>query len=119
VLKVVIWSLPILLLAVLLSGDINWQEKFFPTETGWLMLMGFVGQVLFTFRFIVQYYHAEKLKSSVLPRQFWIISLLGAAIIFCYGIFRMDYVLMIGHGGGMIAYIRNIMIDRKSASYAT
>lgn len=79
----------------------------------WLLLLGIFSQVLFTFRFVYQWMYSEKKKSSHLPIGFWILSVLGASLILTYAIFRKDPVLFIGHGAGLIIYIRNIFIWRK------
>ena len=79
----------------------------------WLLLLGIVSQVLFTFRFIYQWMYSEKTKTSQLPIGFWRLSVLGASLILTYAIFRKDPVLLLGHGAGLIIYIRNIFIWKK------
>ena len=112
-LRIFILVIPVLALGYILTQNVNWESKFISDNAMWLIVFGLVGQILFTFRFIIQFYYSEKSKLSVLPPQFWMISLAGSVIIFIYGIYRMDYVLLIGHGGGMLAYIRNLMIGHK------
>lgn len=79
----------------------------------WLVLFGSAGQILFTFRFIYQWIYSAQRHQSVLPIGFWIISLLGSAIIVIYGFIRHDPVLILGQSVGFVAYIRNIMIGIK------
>jgi len=79
----------------------------------WLLLLGIFSQLLFTFRFVYQWLYSERKKSSHLPVGFWILSVLGASLILTYATFRKDPVLFIGHGAGLIIYIRNIFIWRK------
>jgi len=79
----------------------------------WLLLLGTFAQVLFTFRFIYQWIYSEKTKISQLPVGFWRLSVLGASLIIIYAVFRKDPVLLIGHGAGLIIYIRNIFIWKK------
>ena len=76
----------------------------------WLLSLGVVSQVLFTFRFVYQWIYSEKCKSSVLPMGFWIISLGGSILIFIYAIIRKDPVLLAGHAMGLVIYSRNIII---------
>lgn len=78
-----------------------------------LLIFGLVGQFLFTFRFIYQMIISHRSKQSVLPVAFWYISLLAAIMVQVYGLFRLDIVLILGQVGGMVTYIRNIMLDRK------
>lgn len=117
-LRMFIIGLPFAALGYAFNQDFDWHEKFIKDIPFWLMTLGLVGQFIFTFRFIVQFYHAEKNKESVLPRMFWILSVIGSALIFIYGVIRVDYVLMIGNGGGLIAYIRNLMIGYKAEKNA-
>lgn len=79
----------------------------------WLLILGVFAQILFTFRFIYQWIYSEKTKISQLPIGFWKLSVLGASLILTYAIFRLDPVLFVGHGAGLIIYIRNIFIWRK------
>jgi len=80
----------------------------------WLLFLGIFAQILFTFRFIYQWIYSEKRKSSILPMGFWIISLVGSALIFIYAIIRKDPVLLAGNAMGLVVYSRNIIILRKN-----
>lgn len=84
----------------------------------WLFILGIVSQVLFTFRFIYQWIYSEKTKTSQLPIGFWRLSVLGASLILAYAIFREDPVLLVGHGAGLIIYMRNIFIWKKQGDEA-
>lgn len=79
----------------------------------WLLSLGIVSQLLFTFRFIYQWMYSEKVKSSELPVGFWRMSVLGASLILTYAIFRKDPVLFVGHVAGLVIYVRNIFIWKK------
>jgi lipid-A-disaccharide synthase-like uncharacterized protein len=82
----------------------------------WLSL-GFLGQFVFSMRFIVQWLASEKRRESVIPIAFWYISLIGSALLFTYATYRRDPVFMVGQGFGAVVYIRNLMlIYRKRAS---
>lgn len=76
----------------------------------WLIIFGSAGQVMFTFRFIYQWYVAWKTGKSVLPPLFWIISLVGSTAITIYGVIRLDPVLIVGQGFGLVAYARNLWL---------
>ena len=52
-------------------------------------------------------------RESLLPPTFWVISLVGASMIFIYAIFRLDYILMLGQSFGIVAYSRDLMIGKK------
>ena len=96
------------------NGEYDLNELFHNEAIPvWLLWLGIVAQVVFTFRFIYQWMYSEKTKTSQLPIGFWRLSVLGAGLILTYAILRLDPVLFIGHGAGMIIYIRNIFIGKK------
>lgn len=96
------------------AGEV--MDEFFGNASlpRWLIVYGSVGQVLFTLRFIYQWWYSRKAGVSSLPPVFWWISLIGAGIIFSYGLMRLDIVLMLGQGFGLIVYIRNLIIGKRA-----
>ena len=81
-----------------------------------LLIFGTTGQILFTLRFVYQWWYSKRIGVSSLPLFFWVISLVGSSMIIIYAIFRLDPVLLIGQTPGAIVYIRNIMIAHKSST---
>ena len=79
-----------------------------------LLLFGSAGQTLFALRFVYQWIYSARHGDSALPTGFWIMSLTGSAMIVCYGIFRLDPVLILGQSVGFVAYIRNLALGKKS-----
>ncbi|MEG2849423.1 MAG: lipid-A-disaccharide synthase N-terminal domain-containing protein, partial [Bacteroidales bacterium] len=73
-----------------------------------LLMYGSLGQLIFTLRFVYQYLYSSKIGESILPKGFWIISLIGSSIIVTYGILRLDPVIILGQSFGFASYIRNI-----------
>jgi lipid-A-disaccharide synthase-like uncharacterized protein len=57
--------------------------------------------------------YSEKAKTSILPFEFWMISLGGSLIILSYGIFRKDPILIVGQLFGSFIYSRNILLSTK------
>lgn len=102
--------------ALFMTRDINsFISTFFENDEIplWLLIYGSMGQVLFTLRFIYQYFYSARRGASILPAGFWIISLVGSLSIVSYGIIRADAVLIVGQSFGLVAYIRNLMILHK------
>lgn len=90
------------------------QKLFFNEEIPlWLLVLGSGAQIIFTLRFIYQWFYSEKIKESVLPLGFWVLSLTGAGLILIYAVLRRDPVLLIGHLIGSIIYIRNIVLSLR------
>ncbi len=87
------------------------------TMTIWLAV-GFMGQALFSARFLVQWISSEKQKKSVIPVAFWYFSLGGGVTLLSYAIFRLDPVFIHRQAGGLLVYSRNlyfVMRDRRQA----
>ena len=83
----------------------------------WLTI-GFLGQALFTARFLVQWLASEKKRESVVPVAFWWLSLLGGTALLSYAIFRRDPVIITGQGMGLFVYVRNLMLLSKATAAA-
>jgi lipid-A-disaccharide synthase-like uncharacterized protein len=75
----------------------------------WLTV-GFLGQALFSMRFIVQWIKSERVKRSVVPLAFWYFSLAGGAALFVYALHRSDPVFVVGQGLGIFIYLRNLWL---------
>ena len=81
--------------------------------TFWLTI-GFLGQALFTARFLVQWLVSEQKQDSVVPVAFWWLSLLGGVTLLAYALFRRDPVIITGQGMGLVVYMRNLMLLNKA-----
>jgi lipid-A-disaccharide synthase-like uncharacterized protein len=81
--------------------------------TFWLTV-GFLGQAVFTARFLVQWVVSERKRDSVVPEAFWWLSLVGGAALLSYAIFRRDPVIVAGQGMGLVVYTRNLMLVGKA-----
>lgn len=82
------------------------------SEKLWLGV-GFGGQALFAARFLVQWWHSERSRRSVIPMGFWYCSLGGGATLLLYAIHRRELVFMIGQASGLVVYLRNIHLVRR------
>jgi len=82
----------------------------------WLII-GFIGQALFSMRFLVQWIASERKGESVVPVLFWYFSLAGGLTLLAYAIYKQDPVFILGQGAGAFIYIRNlVLIFRKKDS---
>ena len=75
----------------------------------WLAI-GFLGQLMFTMRFIVQWYASERKRRSVIPVAFWYFSLAGGMVLLLYAIHKRDPVLITGQAAGVFIYLRNLYL---------
>ena len=77
------------------------------------LVIGFIGQGLFASRFIFQWIYSEKQGRSVIPLQFWYLSIFGGIGLLIYAIFRKDPVIILGQTFGIFVYIRNLVLIYK------
>jgi len=78
----------------------------------WIVL-GFIGQAMFTMRFFLQWIASEKRKESVIPVSFWYFSLGGGLMLLAYAVHRMDPVFILAYLPGNFIYFRNLWFIRK------
>lgn len=78
----------------------------------WLVI-GFLGQGLFTARFLVQWIYSEKKRKSIIPTAFWYFSLGGGLTLLAYAIHRKDPVFIAGQATGIVVYMRNLTLISK------
>ena len=81
----------------------------------WIAI-GFVGQGLFTSRFLIQWLYSEKMKKSIVPVSFWYFSLAGGVTLLAYAIHRKDPVFIAGQATGVVVYLRNLVLISKERS---
>ncbi len=113
--RVFLFIFPVLIILYGYNNNAYDLDDLFKNEAIplWLLLLGSIAQVIFTFRFIYQWLYSEKKKESRLPFGFWLLSLIGSLLILTYAILREDPVLFVGHALGSFIYIRNIFILRN------
>ncbi len=81
-------------------------------ESLW-MAVGFLGQGIFTARFLVQWAASEKRRDSVVPVAFWWLSLCGGLTLLAYTVYKRDAPLILGQAMGLFVYVRNLMLVSK------
>lgn len=83
-----------------------------------LVIFGLGGQFVFMMRFVVQWFASERRGRSYVPVAFWYISLGGGIMLFTYGLFDHDPVILLGQSLGLGIYLRNlILIHTRQARY--
>ena len=83
------------------------SEVFF-TRLDWWVLLGFVAQLFFTARFLVQWIASERAGRSVIPVAFWLFSIGGGALLLIYALYRKDAVFIAGQAFSFFVYARNL-----------
>lgn len=75
--------------------------------------VGFVGQIFFAMRFLVQWIVSEHRRKSVIPYSFWYYSIIGGVVLLAYAVHKRDPVFMLGQTLGLAIYFRNIYFIKK------
>ncbi|PYL03817.1 MAG: hypothetical protein DME31_05420 [Verrucomicrobia bacterium] len=100
-------------LALIAITWIGKEYRFFGLDWSYLMVLGFIGNALFSMRFLVQWFASERQGESVIPVSFWYWSIAGSALMCLYFIFRRDPVGILAYLPNSLIYIRNLMLIRK------
>ena len=84
-------------------------------KESWLLALGFAGQAMFAGRFGAQWWASERLGQSVVPRSFWVLSVAGGLLMLGYAVLRRDPVFILGQAGGLLIYVRNLVLIQRAA----
>ncbi len=74
------------------------------------VIIGVGAQLMFSMRFILQWWASEKSGRSVIPEAFWWFSIIGGLTLFAYALHRQDPVFMLGQSLGVVIYARNLWL---------
>ena len=73
-------------------------------------VFGLTGNILFTSRFVVQWYASERLKQSVIPKNFWHLSLVGGVIQLIYALHLGAVPIILGYLLPPVIAARNLVL---------
>lgn len=89
------------------------------TDSLFWLFVGFIGQLVFTCRFLVQWIKSERRKQSYIPHVFWYLSIVGSVLLLLYAISIKAWPIILGQAFGVIVYGRNLaLIAREKNSAA-
>lgn len=80
-----------------------------------MALFGLLGQLLFFSRFLVQWIVSERKRRSTIPIVFWYLSIGGSLMLLTYAIWRGDPIITLGQLTGVVIYVRNLILLKRSA----
>ena len=86
----------------------SYLHEVFIAKFQWWVLLGYVAQIMFTMRFVVQWIATERARKSVIPVAFWFFSIGGGLLLFGYALYIRDPVFILGQGLGLFVYLRNL-----------
>ena len=106
-------------LALIAITWIGKEYRFFGLDWSYLMVLGFIGNALFSMRFLVQWLASERQGESIIPVSFWYWSIAGSVLMCIYFVFRRDPIGILAYLPNSLIYIRNLMLIRKGGSPPT
>jgi lipid-A-disaccharide synthase-like uncharacterized protein len=96
----------------------GYLHDVFIGNADWGILVGYIAQMLFAMRFVVQWIASERAGRSVVPMAFWIFSIGGGVMLLGYALYRKDPVFIIGQAFGVFVYLRNLQFILRSGGTA-
>ena len=96
----------------------GYLHDVFVGNLDWGILVGYIAQMLFAMRFVVQWIASERASRSVVPMAFWIFSIGGGVMLLGYALYRKDPVFIIGQAFGVFVYLRNLQFILRSGGTA-
>src|SRR5215468_9771296 len=97
----------------------SYLHEVFVAKFQWWVLLGYVAQIMFTMRFLVQWVASERAGKMVMPIAFWFFSIGGGLLLLFYALYIRDPVFILGQGFGVFVYARNLFFelrDRRRAN---
>ena len=74
----------------------------------WVYLLGLAGMGIYGVRIVVQWYMSEKAQRVESPGIYWIMSSIGAVVLYIYGWLRKDFSIIFGESLSYYIYMWNI-----------
>ncbi len=75
-----------------------------------ILLVGFLAQLFFAARILVQWVQSERARRVLSPSLFWVFSLAGSYLFFLYGWLRSDFAIVLGQFISYYIYLWNLRI---------
>src|SRR5216684_936608 len=86
----------------------SYLHEVFVAKFQWWVLLGYVAQIMFTMRFLVQWIASERAGRMVMPIAFWFFSIGGGMLLLVYALYIRDSFFILVHRFGVFVYARNL-----------
>src|SRR5258708_33756609 len=85
----------------------------FVAKFQWWILLGYVAQIMFTMRFVVQWIASERAGKMVIPVAFWFFSIGGGALLLAYALYQREPGFILGRVVSVFAYGRDLFVSLR------
>jgi lipid-A-disaccharide synthase-like uncharacterized protein len=89
------------------------EHRVWGLDWSYLTLLGLIGNVVFSTRFLIQWMASERKGESVIPVSFWYWSIFGSIIMGLYFVFKRDPVGILAYLPNSFIYFRNLHLIKK------
>ncbi|MBE7446960.1 MAG: lipid-A-disaccharide synthase N-terminal domain-containing protein [Planctomycetia bacterium] len=89
------------------------DHRLFGLNWSYLTILGFIGNAIFSTRFLIQWIASEKKGKSVIPDSFWYWSIAGSVIMCIYWIMERSPVGIVSYLPNTLIYMRNLHLIKK------
>ena len=97
-----------------LTFAVYFQGKLLGIEWHPWKLIGWLGNICFFSRFLVQWYATERRQQITIPSAFWWLSLVGSLFLLSYAlVYQQDSVFIFANAFNWIPYLRNLVIHHR------
>lgn len=97
----------------------SFQGKLLGIEWHVWKVIGWLGNICFFSRFMVQWYATERRQQVVIPVAFWWLSVFGSLLLLSYALaYKRDSVFIFANAFNWIPYLRNLVIHHRHARNA-
>ena len=99
-----------------LPPPVTWfgqEHRLWGLDWSWLDVLGFIGQAVFSYRFVVQWIASERRRESVIPVSFWYWSIAGGLILTVYWIGKRSPVGILANLPATLIFWRNLHLVKK------
>lgn len=90
------------------------EHRFLGLDWSYLTVLGFIGNLIFATRFILQWIASERKGESVIPIAFWYWSIAGSLVLSVYFVCKREPVGILATLPNSFIYFRNLHLIRKA-----
>src|SRR5258708_35727530 len=89
----------------------SYLHEVFVAKFQWWVLLGYLAQIMFTMRFLVQWIASERAGKMVMPIAFWFFSIGGGMLLLLYALYTRDPGFILAQWFGVCVYASTLYLE--------